>query len=65
MWTYHEKNGFGKQQPLEYLMRPVNMLVYEELESDRKCYKGRLEMEVMGQMELLSFMITKNVFIFL
>ncbi|XP_017460714.1 PREDICTED: uncharacterized protein LOC108354031, partial [Rhagoletis zephyria] len=44
LWTFHGRNGFGEQQPLEYLIRPVSMVVWDQLENDF-CYKGRLEME--------------------
>ena len=44
LWTYHGRSGFLRQ-PLEYLMRPVNILVSAQLNS-WYCYKGRLEFAV-------------------
>ncbi|KAH9405708.1 hypothetical protein TYRP_014002 [Tyrophagus putrescentiae] len=44
LWTYHWKNGFI-HQPIEYWMRPVNILVFKELQR-HYCYKEKLEMEL-------------------
>ena len=59
LWTYHKKNGFTKQ-PIEYLMRPVNILVYNQLKNSF-CYKDKLEMEVCSAIACaLKFKLTQR-----
>src|SRR5699024_918893 len=62
LFTFHGMNGFV-QQPTEYYLRPVNLMVrYTGLYDDFRCYGNKLEMEVsLGYVyyDILTFSISE------